>query len=81
VIAGEGVGHEGNVVLRLHNAFDPEPLTQKAVIAGSMRREPFKAELTFGTPSTAAGAIIARAAQPLAGSDAFAAFPIGFAAR
>ena len=80
-IAGEGVGHEGNVVLRLHNAFDPEPLTQKAVIAGAIRREPFEAELTFGTPATAAGAIVARATQPLAGSDAFAAFPIGFAAR
>jgi len=77
-ISGKAVGHEGNVVLRVHDAFDPVPLAEKPVIAGSMKLEPFETELTFGAPATTAGAIVARAAQPLPGSDAFAAFPIAF---
>ena len=79
-ISGKAVGHEGNVLLRVHDAFDPEPLAEKPVIAGAMKREPFEAELTFGAPATTAGAIVARTPQPVAGSDAFAAFPVSFGA-
>ena len=28
LIAGKGVGFEGNVVLRVHAAFDPKPLAE-----------------------------------------------------
>ncbi len=80
-IAGTGVGHEGNIVLRLHAAFDPDPLVRDPVTAGAMRKEPFSAQLGFERPAAAdAGAVVARAGQPLPGSDAFVAFPVRFAA-
>ncbi len=80
-IAGKAVGHEGNVVLRVHEDFNPAPLVEQAVVAGAMKLKPFQAELTFGRPATSSGAIVARAAQPLPGSDAFAAYPVNFAAE
>ncbi len=83
-IAGTGVGHEGNIVLRVHTAFDPQPLGLDPVTAGAMQQEPFSAQLAFRRPADAnadTGAIVARAVQPVAGSDAFVAFAVRFAAR
>ena len=48
--------------------------------AGALEKAPFSEELGFARPSGDAGVIIAQAAQPVAGSDAFVAYPVRFAA-
>ncbi len=79
-VAGTGVGHEGSIVLRVHAAFDPDPLVRVPATAGAMEKAPFSERLGFERPSGAAGVIVAQAAQPVAGSDAFVAYPVRFAA-
>lgn len=79
-IAGRGMGFEGNVVLGVHAAFDPKPLAEKPVIAGSTKLEPFSAQLAFERPPGATGAIVARSGGGLAGADPFAAIGVRFAA-
>lgn len=80
-IAGTGVGHEGNIILRVHAAFEPEPLVRLPTTAGAMEKEPFSEALRFERPTGDAGVIVAQAGQPVAGSDAFVAFPVRFATR
>lgn len=78
-VAGTGVGHEGNIILRVHVAFDPKPLVRVATTAGAMEKAPFSEALRFERPAGDAGVIVARAGQPVAGSDAFVAYPVRFA--
>ena len=80
-IAGTGVGHEGNIILRVHAAFDPEPLVRVPTTAGAMEKAPFSEALRFEPPAGEAGVIVAQAGQPLPGADAFVAYPVRFAAR
>ena len=79
-IAGTGVGHEGNIILRVHAAFEREPLVRVPATAGAMEKAPFSEALRFERPSSDAGVIVAQASQPVAGSDAFVAYPVRFAA-
>ena len=78
-IAGRGAGFEGNVVLRVHAAFDPTAIAEQPVIAGATRPEPFSAKLAFERPASAAGAIVARTGGGLAGTTPFAAVAVRFA--
>ena len=48
--------------------------------AGSMKLEPFAAELSFERPAAATGAIVARTAAGWRARIPFAAFPVRFAA-
>jgi hypothetical protein len=79
-VAGNGAGFEGNVVLRVHAAFDPEAIAEEPVTAGSATPEPFSADLAFERPASATGAIVARAGGGLAGTTPFAAIGVRFAA-
>lgn len=76
-VTGRGRGFEGNVVLQVRSAFNPEPLAQEPVVAGAMGElEPFSAELRFRTPGPGAGAIVALTGSGVAAVDGFAAFPV-----
>lgn len=78
-VAGRGAGFEGNLVVRLHAAFDPEPLAEQPAQAGQATVEPFSATLEFERPPTSAGAIVVRDGGGLdAAAYAFAATGIRF---
>ena len=75
-VSGKGAGFEGNIVLRVHAAFDRKPLAEEPVTAGSMQPEPFSAQLSFERPASTTGAIVARSGGGLAGATPFAAIPV-----
>jgi len=78
-VQGQGVAHEGNIVVSLHKAFRRKPLARQSVIAGATKRVGFSANLAFERPSVSAGAILVRTGAPLGRADTFAAFPVRFA--
>jgi hypothetical protein len=63
----------GHIDLRVHAAFDPEPLGERSVPAGAAHRAPFSGVVAFTPPAGTAAVIVARA------GDAFAARRMSFA--
>jgi len=81
-VSGVGRGFEGNVVVSVHAAYEPKPLVEQGVQAGSTQKEPFSADLAFTAPETPTGAVVAIADSGLDDvTRPFTAIPVRFAGR
>lgn len=74
-VVGSG---RGDVVVRVHAAFDPQPLARRSVATGAARTAPFESALTFASPRRGRGVVVARAGGGRSGSQAFAVIPVRF---